>query len=403
MKKLLKFVCISAFSWMAQGAPLLPVTKHELTKSFKKLDLEIPIRVLLDEKKLNSNFSWQFSSAKGFIIFAPEERTKTIFQAKQITITHKGKHFFINGKKQPYDNLFILALDGPLVFNKRSYDGVFAVVEYKDSIYLVNHVDLEEYLLAVLPYESWPAWPDEVQKAFCITFRSYGIAKVLEQRSLHEKKGVPVPYDIKNTTAHQLYKGRSKSDRFKKIVKDTQGVVLAHKNKPILAMFDICCGGITPAHKKGIHFSKAPYLERKYPCNFCKEHKFYKWRVTYLMDQVAKVLKKECPQMGRLREIKVSSYDKAGIAQEVRIRGSNRLFTITAARFKLLFKDIKSLAFTLEYSAKGLAVIGKGHGHHMGLCQRGAYHMVTRGWKYRNILKFYYPHTSFMKLKKIAY
>ena len=45
-----------------------------------------------------------------------------------------------------------------------------------------------------------------------------------------------------------------------------------------------------------------------------------------------------------------------------------------------------------------MTIEGKGHGHHMGLCQWGAREMVRLGWEYEDILEFYYPDTQLMKL-----
>jgi stage II sporulation protein D len=281
------------------------------------------------------------------------------------------------------------------------YDGVFSLTKVKDVAYLVNHLDLEEYLQAVLPYESVPGWPDEVQKALCIAVRSYGISKVLEQRALHAKSKLLVPYDIKNTNAHQIYRGHEKASVFKKIVNDTRGIVLSYKDKPILAMFDIACGGIIPAQKKGVHFDKAPYLERKYPCNYCKENQFYRWENTYTFDELEKGLKKEFPTLGKIQEITIGSHDKAGVAQTVRVKASHRWYNLTAARFRALFPDVRSLAFDLTRTGSKIVLRGKGYGHHMGLCQWGACFMVKQGWDYKKVLAFYYPNTKFMKLTRL--
>lgn len=394
-------LCVLGAARMEATNPAL--TKASLQQAFKKLDLEIPIRVLLDEKATQEEVLWKMGSRGGFLVFSPATKQKTVYQLVTLTATCKDGSFYINGTKQNSDHLFIIPLASTILFEKNIYDGVLALSLYQGTAYLVNHVDLEDYVLSVLPYESHASWPDEVHKAFCIAFRSYGIAKVLQQRALHAQKGLAVPFDIKNTNVHQIYKGRSNSARFKKIIDQTRGVVLAHKGKPVLAMFDICCGDIVPADKDGIHFSKAPHLKRTYPCTFCKEYKFYTWTCTYSFEEIENALKKEMPDIGNIQDIKIASVDKAAVVQEVKIRTKNRWVTLTAAKLKSCLREMKSLAFTLQKTGLSLKITGKGHGHHMGLCQRGAYYMVLKGWSYRNILKFYYPHTMFMKLKKINY
>ena len=404
MKKMFKtLIYIGAFlcacpALAKKEAPQL--TKHQLQQTIKKLDLEIPIRVLLEEKNSLADVHWKCGSQSGFLVYIPETKQKTVFQALSIDITCKDKQLCIGGTRLYADHIFIIPFTGPFVFQKNVYDGVIAVTIKDKSAYFVNHVDLEDYILSVLPYESCPGWPDEVHKACCIVFRSYGIAKVLEARAQHERNKCPAPYDIQNTNKHQIYKGRSFSGLFKKVVEETRGVVLAHDNKPILAMFDICCGGIIPARKKGIHFAKAPYLARTYPCNFCKPYKYCTWSHDLTFDELQQGIKKEIPGIGTIKDIKIASIDDATVVQEIKIRGTHKWHTLPASKFKSLFKETKSLCFTFEKNGRNIKVSGKGHGHHMGLCQRGAYYMVLKGWKHRNILKFFYPDVMFMKLKK---
>ncbi len=400
MKTLFKILLPLIICSRLYGPPA--VSKSNLERTFKLLEFDIPIRVLLDEKKLSS-VSWSLSSNGGFVLFAPQAKRKTVVKGTSMKITFHNGEFLINEQKFSDDHMFILPLAGLLTQGSISYDGVFAVTKVRDKAYLVNHLDLEEYLQAVLPYESIPGWPDEVQKAFCITFRSYGIAKILEQRALHAKSKWPYPYDIKSTNAHQVYRGHEKSACFKRIVNETRGIVLAHNKKPILAMFDTACGGVIPARKKGVHFDKAPYLERKYPCHYCKEHRFYRWENSYTFDELEQIFKKEFPSFGSLRDIKVGSFDQAGVAQIIRIKGSHRWFKMTASKFKSLVPNIRSLAFDIRRNGSKIVLNGKGFGHHLGLCQWGAYFMVKKGWDYKKVLAFYYPNTTFMKLTRMPH
>ena len=375
------------------------VTKEQLAQTLKKLQLRIPVRVLMDEKKTTDRFRWQLGTTHAFVVFAPEKKIKVVFQAPQITMRTFKDGIEINGEKIKSHHLFIMSLDGAIQYQGNTYDGVFAITQVGETAYLVNHVSLEEYVLSVLPHESWPGWPDEVLKAFCVMYRSYGIAKVLEEKELHKKRGRPYPYDIKSTNAHQVYKGHLRRDQYLKIIEDTHGVVLSYGNKPILAMFDICCGSCIPSRAKGMHFSKAPYLERPYPCYYCKDYSGYTWKKEFPFEELERELKKELPNFNRLKDIKVDVTDDAGIVQQLKVKGTRHWHILSAQKFKS-FCNLKSLYFVLEKQGRKLIVKGKGYGHLIGLCQRGAYAMVKQGWNYKNILKFYYPGTTFSKLTK---
>jgi len=375
--------------------------KQKMDAALAKLSFEIPIRVLIQESPLDE-VQWQLHSDEGFVVYSPSTKKKTIFTQKTIVVTYKQGAVFLNGQKQADVQLFVIPLTGLIRNGTIGYDGVFALSKVHTSLFLVNHLDIEEYLRSVLPYESVKGWPDEVQKAFCIAFRSYAISKVLEQRALHKNK-LHHAYDIKNTNEHQVYRGHEKSDCFKHIVEATRGVVVAYKDKPILAMFDIACGGVIPGFKEGIHFAKAPYLQRKYPCNYCKPHKHYRWEVVYTVAEVEAALKKIVPTLGKIRDIQVATYDEAGIAKTIRIRSGYRRFEITAGQFRSQLKNLKSLCFGIEKSGDSIKIVGKGHGHHMGLCQWGAYYLVKKGWDHRKVLQFYYPNTTFMRLQKASH
>ena len=83
------------------------------------------------------------------------------------------------------------------------------------------------------------------------------IAKFLETKN--KKKF----YHVKNTNKHQTYQGVLNCPILQKAVDETKGIILTYNKKPILAMFDICCGGVIPANMKHVNFKHAPYLAKK--------------------------------------------------------------------------------------------------------------------------------------------
>ena len=90
---------------------------------------------------------------------------------------------------------------------------------------------------------AWQAWKTNVSGTLQEASRSYtssghhrlrGAFVVAEMaltlaRNIHKKSGLSVPYDIKNTNVHQIYKGRLHNARFKKIIDQTRGVVLVDR------------------------------------------------------------------------------------------------------------------------------------------------------------------------------
>ncbi len=155
--------------------------------------LDIPIRVLLQKKEDLNHASWTISAQGGFAVLVPEEKKKTyIYKTSELTIDATSHGIALNGKKQSWKTIFIIPLEGLLKYYDEEYFGVFAVTIQDGAAYLVNHLDIEDYVTSIVPNESWPGWPDEINRAFSICFRSYGFAKIQENKK-KAKKGIVIP------------------------------------------------------------------------------------------------------------------------------------------------------------------------------------------------------------------
>jgi stage II sporulation protein D len=283
---------------------------------------------------------------------------------------------------------------GNLAYNDNTYQGSFLVITKNNKIHLINSIGLEDYVLSVLCSESWPGWPLEVNKVLAIACRSYAIFMILEAQAQERI------FHIKNTNAHQTYNGLGKNSHLKEAVDATQGIFLSHNKKPIIAMFDSCCGGVIPAKIKGkVDFVKAPYLARSYPCDFCKRCKLYKWSASYQRTELEETFKKAMPKLKRIKDVTVAKKDAAGLVHELSIKSGSGYHTIPGKKVYSLLKDgVKSFCYTINKKSETIVFEGRGYGHHMGLCQWGSREMVRDGQSYQEILQFYYPGTQFMRL-----
>ena len=70
--------------------------------------------------------------------------------------------------------------------------------------------------------------------------------------------------------------------------------------------------------------------------------------------------------------------------------------------FRLLMgtESVYSTKFILTRKGKGIKLTGNGWGHGIGLCQWGAKGMASRGYTYKAILRFYFPHTKVVRWHK---
>ena len=348
------------------------------------------VRVLLEEKPCAVKPQWHLDAQQGCTYINPADRSDSwISQETDINISVQGKTIYLNGKRYTGSQLVLVPHDGVLYFNDNCYQGSFLITCHAGNAYLINALDLEDYVFSVLRTESWPGWPLEVNKVFAIACRSYAIAMIVRS------KANKLPYHIKNTNAHQTYTGLHESPLLKSAVQETKGVFLAYNGKPIIAMFDGCCGGVIPSLIKDFNFSQAPYLARSYPCTYCKSCKIYNWQATYTAQTLASSL--GVPHIKKVKDIKISSKDKAGLVREVTIKGSKGNARVPGKKVYSRLKDVKSFCFSVQKTGDTITFTGRGYGHHLGLCQWGAREMVRLGNSHKQVLQFYYPGTTFVR------
>ncbi|HEY9784216.1 MAG TPA: SpoIID/LytB domain-containing protein, partial [Candidatus Obscuribacterales bacterium] len=119
--------------------------------------------------------------------------------------------------------------DAVFSYNGRLYRGLLwlvpvisqkaGAVEY--GMRAINVVDLEDYLLSVLPSEMSTSWHREALKAQAIAARSYAVANL----GKHAKEG----YDVKDNTEDQVYLGvSSETEAGNEACAQTEGMVLTN-------------------------------------------------------------------------------------------------------------------------------------------------------------------------------
>lgn len=353
------------------------------------------VRVALDTKPIKETVVWPLQSAGLLTIkHIYNQNVVATETAQKFTIKSYRNALHCDNKRSKTHMLEITSSDNHVIFNKNTYQGSLLITIDGPWVYLINKLPLEDYVYSSLGTECWPGWPLHVTKALAIAIRTYVIAKVTESRAAKKV------YHIKNTNIHQTYKGVHPHARVRKAVDETKGLILTYENKPIVAMFDGCCGGIIPAHMIDVNFDHAPYLKRNYPCTYCKPYKLFSWRGDYELQELTRLFKQAGLTRWPVKSLEIVSKDKAGIVQEVIIHDNRKnKVTLTGKKMYSLFGDIKSFAFDITHTGSKVSIHGCGYGHHLGLCQWGAYEMDKRGWRYVDILQFYYKGT---KLKKLS-
>lgn len=350
----------------------------------------IQIRVLLADTP--SPAHWSILSESGFWLLDPrnQKRRISVDAASMTLLCHTGS-IFINNRRLTRDEVVVKAKEGNIIFDGRTYQGSLYIVSHGEKTLLINCIDLEDYVACVLYSEAWPGWPQEMNKVLAIAIRSYGVAMM---RQAADSKRI---YHVKNNVAHQVYAGVHGNKLLHDAVLQTNGIIMTYKNKPIIAMYDACCGGIVTARMKSINFTQAPYLARKMPCTSCKTCKIFSWTAEFDKGELTTLLKRHIPKLSKIKSLYVSKKDPAGLVQQVSIKSGQGFVSISGKKMYGLPK-IKSFCYTIENTPSKIIFKGRGYGHHVGLCQWGACQMVRDGTDYKRTLHFYYPGVTFMKI-----
>lgn len=253
----------------------------------------------------------------------------------------------------------------------------------KGRCHLINKLDMEGYISQVISREMHPNWPLEALKAQAVVARTYAYFKIKKRQ---DKQG----YDLDNSELDQVMgMVTDKSVNTTKATRETRGeILLTLSGKLEEAFYHSKCGGqtLTPedvwggTHMEGYESVKCP---------FCHDHGLKDWERNYSKGYLEKLLSKNRY---------LSSEKKRATDQWVDFKGGRKYFKRTSLRRSIGRKKIPSHNYKIQDEGARVRVLGKGHGHGVGMCQFGAFAMAKKGLNYRQILKFYFPK---MKLRKI--
>jgi stage II sporulation protein D len=367
------------------------------------------IKVLLNAYSCEVPFNIKINKANGIII--GDMNDKDCFyesEEDEIDLLFQDDFWYLNGKKLIIENIVIKQNKGKCIyFDGHPYEGKFYIIKNNNDVFFINKLELEDYVEFVVGKESYNGWPLESHKVSAIISRTFAIYKMKIAQRLNKL------YDIVATIDDQKYLGAYHNKAIKKAVDETNGLVISYNNEPILSMYHICCGGVIPSKCMGFDFKTHPYLARNYGCNHCNNYSGYNWEMkishrefckklsNFLNKEIFRIVKVENQiksKSGSMRRIilKVIFIDKKGKKITKNITLNNKQFR----QALLLNMQTKSAYFYVKLDCdSNLIISGKGQGHHMGLCQRGAKSMIDSCYSYKEILKFYYPKTEIIKYK----
>lgn len=240
-----------------------------------------------------------------------------------------------------------------------------------NSFNVINALNIEDYLLSVVPSEMPSGWPQEALRAQAVAARTYAYANL----GKHSKDG----YDVRDTTDDQVYSGiKAESNASNQAVSATRNLVMTHEGKAICAYFHSASGGTTESAENLPYLKAVPDFDNRSP------HAL--WTKTFTIDQVETSL---APNLGQLLSVLVLYRTSSQRANQVLLVGSQSSELTTGEAIRRALK-LPSTNFNVKPIPDGYSFEGHGFGHGLGLSQWGARSLAEQGYNAAQILTYYY-------------
>lgn len=246
----------------------------------------------------------------------------------------------------------------------------------------VDNLELENYIIGVVAAEMPASFHEEALKAQAIASRTYAIYKINSSKE---------DYDILASVSNQGYitEGEMKAkwldeyekyyNKIKEAVISTKGKILKYNGDVVEAYYFAMSNGYT--EESSLVFSEEKdYLKSVKSIYDNSSINNFKKEVIIEKNKFCAKLVLDC------NEIIINNIERSNTNRVNTITINNKTFKGTEFR-KLL--DLRSTDFAIEIT-DFIKITTLGYGHGVGMSQYGANGMANNGYKYDEILKYYY-------------
>ena len=267
----------------------------------------------------------------------------------------------------------------------RSYDAALRATADGGELRLVAALETEDYVARAVAAETLPGTPPAALEAQAIVARSFALAPGPRHREA-------ALCDLAHCQALTPVADASHAEAARRAERATRGQVLRLSSRePARAVFHACCGGST-AEPQSVFGGAEQTGARAAADPDCSTEA---WSVQLAVAEVetaaGAVLGAGSPvPVGRL----TLQHDPDGRVRRLADAASGRWAAGDAfARALDRARDwsvVKSARFSWRVSGAAVRIDGRGHGHGVGLCQRGAARRARRGASAASILRHYF-------------
>ncbi len=309
--------------------------------------------------------------------------------------------------------------DGTLTIAGRPYRGTALVrVSGPGRVTAVNLVDMEAYLLGVVPREIGRVGEEllEAAKAQAVAARTYAVRYLGRREALG--------FDVFATVQDQVYGGiQDEHEPVSRAVRETAGEIMVYAGEPIEAFYHSTCAGQTAAIHEVWDEAPRPYLVsvvdrdprtgESYDRTSSRYTWTHRWTAQEITDILNRTLADSLPAgvrtIGEIQEMQVLERTPSDRIRRMRITTSNGTFHVGGDRIRWIFLTqsgaiLNSSKFDVELvrgpagRLQEVVATGGGWGHGIGMCQVGAMGRARAGQNYRTILTTYYTGVEIRRL-----
>lgn len=303
---------------------------------------------------------------------------KEITNKKKINVKYVDNKIYIdNDEVEKVD----ISNSGIMTIGNNKYYGDIYIKQVDSKLQIVNFVDIEKYLLGVVPYEMPSSFPLEALKAQTVIARSYA------QTNINRKKK---DFDLYDDTRSQVYAGipKSRLSNVEKAIKETKGEVITYNGRVIDALFHSYSGGYT-ASAKEVYGNDIEYLKPVEDI-YSKGIPMSVLTWTYLIPKSQ--LEKEIGFIPFDYDIEYTESNRVKyIILYNEDRSLEKKYTGAEFRRKYSTSKIKSTAYNINIENGDIKVVGSGYGHGVGFSQWSSKTMAEdEKMSYKDIINFFY-------------
>ncbi len=268
----------------------------------------------------------------------------------------------------------------------RRYDDNLHISSKHNQLFLINNIDMENYIAGVVQAETWGATTNvEFFKVQAICVRNY----IVKNMNKHSRDG----FQLCDQVHCQAYKGRANQDEIIQGAYNSKGEIIVNEEDEIIeTLFHANSGGET-VNSEDVWSRPFSHLVGKID-SFSVDQKAYRWERFIKQREWGWYFK------GNGVDIKNDSVKHELINFSQEEGRKKEMLGIPLVQIRKDF-NLRSTFFSCQEWGSEVKLVGRGYGHGVGMSQEGAIKMCDEGYEYWQVIEFYYTGARIKRIEDI--